>query len=52
MIGQEVAVLVDGMEDAGYKSVEFNGGRLSSGTYLVEMRSGDFVTSRKVLLLK
>jgi hypothetical protein len=52
MIGQEVALLVDGMEDAGFKSVTFDGSRLSSGTYIIEMRAGDFVASRKIMLLK
>jgi hypothetical protein len=52
LLGQQIAVLVDQLEDAGYKSVAFNASNLSSGTYVLELRSGDFVTSKKLLLLK
>jgi hypothetical protein len=52
LIGQQVAVLVDQMEEAGYKSVAFNASNLSSGTYVIELRSGSLVTSKKLLLLK
>jgi hypothetical protein len=52
VLGQEVATLIDGMQDAGYKSIEFNAEGLASGVYLYELRSGEFVATRKLLLLR
>jgi hypothetical protein len=52
MLGQEVATLVDGVQDAGFKSVTFDASRLSSGVYFYRLQSGAFVQNNKMLLLK
>lgn len=52
MMGQRVATLVNGMENAGYHSVAFNAGHLSSGMYLYRIQARDFTDVRKMLLLK
>ena len=52
ILGREVATLVDGVEEAGYKSVKFDAGGLSSGVYLYQLKAGAFVASRKLLVLK
>jgi hypothetical protein len=52
MLGQEVATLVDGIQDAGFKSVTFDASRLSSGVYFYRLQSGAFVQNKKMLLLK
>jgi hypothetical protein len=52
LLGREVATLVDGVEEAGYKAVRFNAGGLSSGVYLYQLKAGGFVASRKLLVLK
>jgi hypothetical protein len=51
LLGREVATLVDGLEEPGYKSVEWNAAGVASGIYLCRLDAGDFVQSRKLLLL-
>jgi hypothetical protein len=52
ILGQRVAVLVDGVMRAGYHQVVFNANRFASGAYIYEMRAGDKVFKEKMLLLK
>ncbi|MGA2623226.1 MAG: T9SS type A sorting domain-containing protein [Bacteroidota bacterium] len=57
ILGQEVAGLVNGMEDAGFKSVEFdgrseNGSMLPSGVYFYRIQAAGFIAVRKMLLLR
>ncbi len=52
LLGQEVATLVDEEQKAGYKSVEWNASNITSGVYLYRIQAGDFVASKKLLLLK
>ena len=57
MLGQKVKTLVDGYQDAGYKRVEWNGrnGRgeeIASGIYFYRIKAGDFVDSKKMVILK
>ncbi len=52
LLGQEVATLVDGIQDAGYKSVEFNANKLPSGIYFYRIQAGTFTQTRKLLLLR
>jgi len=51
-LGQLVATLVQGEEEAGYHEVKFDGSGLSSGVYLYRLTAGSFVQTRKLLLLK
>ncbi len=60
MLGQEVAVLVDGMQEAGYKQVEWNAGGLPSGVYFYRLvakaipsgHAGSFIETKKLVLMK
>jgi hypothetical protein len=59
VLGQEVAVLVDGNIEEGYHTVEFDGRNHGSGTYFVRMRAEAaegakqaFTTTRKIVLIK
>jgi len=51
MLGQEVATLVDGPEQAGYRSVVFDAGGLASGMYVYRLTAGSFTETRKLVLL-
>jgi len=51
-LGQEVATLVDGFQDAGIKSVSFDASRLPSGVYFYRLQAGTFIQNRKMLLVK
>lgn len=52
VLGEEVAVLVDGYQTAGSKSVEFNARKLPSGVYLYRLTTGSFVATKKLMLVK
>jgi hypothetical protein len=52
MLGREVAVLVDGMVEAGWYSVNFNAQNLSSGVYLYRLESRGFAQTLKMVILK
>lgn len=53
-IGAEVSELVNEYQQAGSYIVKFSTGnlQLSNGAYLYELRAGDFVTARKMLMIK
>lgn len=51
-LGQRVATLVEGEKEAGYHEAGFDASSLSSGVYIVRMQAGEFVESRKLLLLR
>jgi len=52
VLGQEVATLVNGVQDAGIKSVEFDASKLPSGLYFYRITAGTFRDMKKMLLLK
>ena len=51
-LGQNVATLVDEMQDPGTHDVRFDGSRLASGVYFYRLQAGSFVASKKSILLK
>ena len=51
-LGQQVATLVQGEQEAGYHEVRFDGSGLSSGVYFYRLQAGDFVQTRKLLLIR
>jgi hypothetical protein len=51
-LGQKVAVLVDGVQDAGIHTVSLDASRFASGVYVYRMRAGKFKQSRKLVLIK
>ena len=52
LLGQEVAVLVNGQQEAGTHSIPFDGSALSSGLYLYRLEAGLFRQTKSMLLLK
>lgn len=52
VLGREVAILVNGEKPAGNYEVEFNGSRLSSGIYFYRIQAGDYVSAKKMILMK
>ncbi len=52
MLGQEIAALVDREMAAGHHSAIWNASGMPSGLYILQMKSGGFVSTRKMLLLR
>jgi hypothetical protein len=52
ILGSEVATLVNDEKVAGKYEVNFNASSLASGVYIYKIQSGDFLSSKKMLLLK
>ena len=57
LIGREVTQLVNTVQEAGYRSVQWDatdlhGKPVSAGVYLYQIRAGEFVKTRKMVLLK
>ncbi|MEJ2104395.1 MAG: invasin domain 3-containing protein [Ignavibacteriaceae bacterium] len=52
VIGNEVSTLVNGEKQAGIHEVEFNSSKLSSGVYIYQLRAGNFLATKKMILTK
>jgi len=52
ILGKEVAILVNEYKPAGKYETEFNAANLPSGVYFYQLRVGEFVQTKKMLLLK
>lgn len=57
MLGRQVRTLINQTQDAGFKSVIWNatndnGKLVSAGVYLYKIQAGEFVQTKKMLLLK
>jgi len=52
ILGNEVAILIDEFKPAGKYEVEFYAASLPSGVYFYQLRAGNFIETRKMLLMK
>jgi hypothetical protein len=52
LLGSEIAVLVDGQQPPGTHHVEFDGTMFPNSVYFYEVRAGNFIGLKKMLLLK
>jgi hypothetical protein len=52
VLGNEVATLVDEYKNAGRYEVEFNAINLSSGVYFYQIQAGEFVKTKKMILIR
>ncbi len=52
VLGKEVVTLVNEYQNAGFKTVQFNGSNLSSGIYFYKVSAGDFNKVMKMILVK
>jgi hypothetical protein len=52
LLGREVSILVNERRDAGVHEVKFDGSKFASGVYVYRLEAGQFVQSRKLILLR
>jgi hypothetical protein len=52
ILGQEVASLVQGTMAAGFHKVDFDASKLNSGMYIYRIEAGNFVSVKKMVLMK
>ena len=52
VLGNKIQTLVDDNKSAGNYSVNFNGSELSSGIYFYRLSAGQFIQTKKMILLK
>jgi hypothetical protein len=50
--GQKVATLIDGQQEAGYRSVTWDASEVSSGVYLYKLAAGDYTEIKTMTLLR
>ncbi len=51
-LGQAVKTLISEEQPAGYYQLQFDASDLASGLYIYQIQAGDFVQSRKMMLIK
>jgi hypothetical protein len=52
ILGRDIETLVNGYKTSGKYNVVFNGKTFSSGVYFYTLTAGNFVCSKKFILLK
>ena len=52
VLGNEVATLVNEYKNAGSYETDFNANKLSSGVYFYQLKAGDYLATKKMLLIK
>ncbi|MFQ5869341.1 MAG: T9SS type A sorting domain-containing protein [Candidatus Zixiibacteriota bacterium] len=52
LLGQKLATLVDGKQEAGFRSVIWEASQISSGIYFYRLTAGDFTEVRRMMLMK
>jgi hypothetical protein len=52
VLGREMETIIKGEQDAGNYEIEFNASRLASGIYFYRLQAGEFIETKKMILLK
>lgn len=52
LLGNEITTLIDEQKEAGRYEIIFDAKDLSSGIYLIQLKAGDFISSKKITLLR
>ncbi|MCH6575843.1 MAG: T9SS type A sorting domain-containing protein, partial [Bacteroidetes bacterium] len=52
LLGEEVSRLVNKHQKSGFHKVTWSASKLASGIYFYRLQAGDFVQTRKMVLLK
>ena len=52
LLGREIAVLVDGVKNAGSHTVTWDAAGLPTGVYFYRLRAGEFSESKRLALIR
>ena len=52
VVGREIAALVNEQKNSGNYEVEFNGSGFTSGIYFYRLIAGNFIDTKKMLMIK
>jgi hypothetical protein len=52
ILGREVEVMINQEQEAGYYEKDFNAENLPSGVYIYRLQAGDFIQTKKMMLMK
>jgi hypothetical protein len=52
VLGNEIAIVVNEKQTAGEYKIEFNGTGLSSGIYFYKITAGEFIETKKMVILR
>ena len=52
VLGNEVTTLVNEEKDKGVYTVKFDASNMASGIYFYKMQAGNFIATKKMLLIK
>ena len=52
ILGSEVATLVNDEQEAGYYEVSWNASNFASGMYVYRLQAGDYISSKKMMMIK
>jgi len=52
LLGEEVQTLIDKELEAGYYEINFDASNFQSGVYFYRIQSGDFISTKKMILMK
>jgi hypothetical protein len=52
ILGNEVAILVNSEKLSGVYEVEWNAGNVPSGVYFYQLKTGSFIQTKKMILMK
>jgi len=52
VLGELVSTIVNEQKKAGYYEYKFDASNLASGVYLYRIKAGDFVSVKKMMILK
>ena len=52
ILGSEVATLINEEQEAGYKEVQFTGSNIASGMYVYRLQAGNYISTKKMMLVK
>jgi N-acetylneuraminic acid mutarotase len=52
ILGEEIKILLNEEKEAGYHSIDFNASNLPSGVYFYKLVAKDFISTKKMMLVK